>query len=340
MAEALQKLLDTITEESPEMRQVLDQAKAGEITPEQAMEAMLEIAQANESLAGAIQAAAGRQLRPLKEAEGGELTLNDLFDPGVGLPKLNPLYEAALIERAQYDGDMPELRTGPMPTKATPAVSVDTDARNPVALGAMLTDASEQVAEQVKEARKDHLGNVARIAEGIPLDQVTADMQASKELAEWGSGKTDAAVYRRAEVPASVKVKRPSGAALAVLGPEERKANAWKFLSTTQGRRTAVPTVAALVQENLRNAHLDVEVGSFEPGESAAQYLWSITIGERGTTQSAFSYIDVAARAITRGLLREVELDFSERFILMVKPHNNLPDREVGWSAHLRRARS
>jgi len=346
VSEALQKLLDQLSKESPELREVLDHAKEGRIDEAQAMASMMEIALSDPKLAARTQAMAGRALMPLREAAvvdpESPAGTGALFDSGVGLPQLNPLYEAALIERAQFDEDIPELRTGPMPAGAKPAVSVDTDARNPVALGQMLREASDQVGKKVAERRQKHLEAVSRIAEGLPLDNIVGDLEKLAEdvkdkgalVAAQGSAATDPAVYRRGKTPAPVKVARPKGSALALLSPEDRRKNAWKFLSTTQGRRTAVGTITALVLEQLQDAGLDVEPGRVEDKEGSTKYLWSVQLGEEGATQSSFSFIDVAARALGHGLLRQIE-GTADSFILMVEPHNNLADHEVGWVAWL-----
>ncbi|MFA6235210.1 MAG: hypothetical protein WC824_13630, partial [Bacteroidota bacterium] len=89
--------------------------------------------------------------------------------PHGGIPRLNPLYEAQLVERAQFDGDIPELRTGPLPEDVLPAVSVETEAHSPVAIGEMLRIAALDVQEDVLSHQRK-LGS--SIAEG-KLDTLT-----------------------------------------------------------------------------------------------------------------------------------------------------------------------
>jgi uncharacterized membrane protein len=349
MAAALQALLEDLAETSPESQEVLDQAKQGHLTEDEAMKALLEIAAADPEMGLKLQASANLHLAPLRDAAIREKkqATGVLFTDSTGTPKLNPLYEAALIERTQFDGDIPELRTGPLPVGVKPAVPVATDARSPAALGQMLHDASEQVGEVVESARKERVSAVAHIAEGLPQEEISADLQkiaddikaVGTEMAVRGTPATDPAVYRRGEAPMPVRVARPTGSALARLSPKDRRENAWKFLSTTQGRRTALPTVAALVLEQLQGAGLHVEEGSFDPDdpEVVARHLWSVVLAEQGAIQSSFSFIEVAARALGRALTQAVEGESPSQYTLMVQAHNDIPNREVGWSARLRR---
>ena len=72
-----------------------------------------------------------------------------------GLSQLNPVYEASIAERAFLDGDVPELRSGPLPEGGTPAVPVKTDSLDPVTIGLLLDIASKKVQRQLERQRDE-----------------------------------------------------------------------------------------------------------------------------------------------------------------------------------------
>ena len=225
--------------------------------------------------------------------------------PHGGKPRLNPLYEAMLIERSQYDGDIPELRTGPLPDDIMPAVPVATNARNPVALGEMLRIASEDVKEEVRVHQQKQ---IAAIAESDTLALVEKHGGLLAKLG--GSAETDLAVYRRGEVPKPIKVATPGGMTLLAMTKEEKRINAWKFLSTTQGRRTAVAVIQNLVQEDLQNWGVTASKRDFDAKQEVsilASSRWIVTLGGPNSAQPAFSFIDVAAKVLVKGLLQSLK---------------------------------
>lgn len=354
----------------PELRQVLDQAKAGDLSEEDALRAMLEIMSADPEM--------HRQFQDMAQKMYADIAAQmEAADPGFkarwlqqavqdiagtsphpdhdglvihkprGLAQLNPLVEAAIIERAQFDGDIPEMRTGGLTPGVAPAVSLETRVRTPAALGMMLAEASKQIADKITAAEPERQRIVAAVAEGADptalalIEQtgtglLTVD-EARDRVLDGKVAALDPPEYRRGQVPAPVLVQPPSGSALLALTPQERKQGAWQFLSTTHGRRSAVAGITELVEVKLRGEGFEVRVRPFEPGAREpvlAAHEWTVGIDGAGATQAAFSLIDVAAASITKGLTSKM----GERrggVILEVTTINTVDVRSVGWAGRL-----
>jgi len=321
----------------PEIADVLRRAKAGEISDTEAMEEVTKVIQEKPEAAVALmQVAAGKQ------AEPKDFTMTPTTK---GLPRLNPLYEAGLAERAQFDGDMPELRTGPLVPGMAPSVPVLTSARNPVVLGKALEDASEDVGTKIKEHEKKRLAAVdqALVKEGLPVvakhGELVAKGTSDVTALVHGSAETDLPEYRRGEVPKPVAMTRPKGSELATLGPEASQQAAWKALSTTQGRRSAVPIIEDLITRMMKGhgflltARKPVETED----EPVARHIWSVSLTGKSSTQPSFSFIDTAARVIVAAFRKQLEGKDAVPLFLEVEPLNDLGERQVGWAARLMR---
>lgn len=345
--QTLRLFADEVADEFPDLKHVLDQAKNGLISEEDALLAMAEVMSANPEMGRRFQRKALAALTPLAEEhrakplDHGGLVMH----PPRGLPKLNPLFEAALIERAQFDEDMPELRTGPMPPHVRPAVEVDTFVRNPEALGLMLHAASADIHGEVREADENRKKLVQQVVGGdhdglMALMEKAGSALQPREVADLVlDGKTDlvdAPRYKRGQ-RAVVKVETPSGSALLALTPAQRQESAWKFLSTTQGRRSAVNGLAELVDVKLQGEGFNVTVRPFQPdpqGFILAAHEWSVRIDGAGSTQSAFNLIDVAAASIAKGLAEKAGPRRGAVYLEVV-PVNTVDIRQVGWAGRL-----
>ena len=265
---------------------------------------------------------------------------------GPGLARLNPLVEAALVERVQFDGDAPELRTGPLPPGVRPAVPVKTKVRDPAALGRMLQQASTRVQKEIRKLEGPRVQAIEDIvAENGTLkairDQgalVVAREEDSLPAVLQGSAETDHSDYRRGMVPTPVRARRPSGSALARMTPEDRRTQAFHFFSSTQGRQTAIPIIRELVATHLRSEGVTVREEEFDPAAPKqtplACHEWAVTISGSGATQPAFSVIDVAARALAKGLRKQLG-EVSACLALQIAPINQMDLRTVGWAARL-----
>lgn len=343
MDEVLKKFAEGVTAEFPSLATIINQAKAGTISEADALRAMAEVLGSNPAMVTRFQEYAKNTLAPLR---GDPLDHNGLvLHKQRGLPQLNPLVEAALIERAQFDGDIPELRTGDMPRGVKPAVSVETTVRDPAALGHMLNTASDQVGRKIAAQEPAKQKFIAQVAGG-DTDALALLEQAGQALTvaeardlvlDGKSDMMDVPEYRRGHVPAPVKVATPSGGVLLALTPQERKQGAWQFLSTTQGRRTAVAGLTELLEVKLRGEGFEVVTRPFTPGATEpvlAAHEWTVGIDGPGAMQAAFSLIDIAAAAITKGLASKAG-ERRGRVVLEVTAINTVDVRSVGWAGRL-----
>jgi len=342
-------LAEKIIENHPALKDIMDRAAEGFITEEEAMAAIATFTIENPAVESELLALALTEpystmtLDELSEVPKG------LFQSRPdGLLRMNPLVEAALAERAQFDGDMPELRTGQMTEGVRPSVSVDTDARNPVAVGRMLDKAADemgekvaaheggrrQLIEQVAMGDKQALALVEKHGELVRSADGTPDTAAMLR----GSAETDLPEYRRGQVPAPVKTAKPTGAELLLMTPKERQQAAWGFLSTTQGRRSGVATVRHLVAEGLRKKGLAITERDFDKAtpaeEPVALHEWTVSLGGAAAHQESFSIVDTAACVLVAALIKQVP-EGTKDFILEVTTADRLEDRAVGWRGRL-----
>lgn len=347
MDDVLRFFAEQVAAEFPVLRQVLDQAKTGVLSEVDALRCMSEILGTDPALAARFQEVARGALTPLREEDRAQPLGHGglVVHKARGLPQLNPLVEAALIERAQFDGDMPELRTGTLPRGVPPAVAVVTDARDPAALGMMLKTASNHIASKIAASDPERREMITRVATGDTTALALIE-QSGQALTQGAmedlvfDGKTaalDVPEYRRGHVPAPVAVAAPSGSALLAMTPQERKQGTWQFLSTTHGRRSAEASLAELMLVKLQGEGFDVRLRPFEPGATEpvlAVHEWTVGIDGPGAVQPAFSLIDVAAVALAKGLTRKMA-DHKGRVILEVTSVNTVDIRSVGWAGRL-----
>lgn len=254
--------------------------------------------------------------------------------------QLDPMVEAAIAERAQFDGDVPELRFGQLPEGARPAIPVETTARNPVAIGRQLRQASEEIHDEARQLEFDHEqkllaagaeidehGNVKNLPahyEGMPLTSIQAP---------------DPERYKRGQKPAPIAVPTPTATELATLSNQDSKLAAYEALSTTQGRRSAVSVIRDLVLADLQRGGLDVETND-RPDmglKDVPVYAeWTTTLSEGpNSTQHRFSFIDIAAKVLSKKLRDKLQGVTLNLPVLEVVPINTVDVRRVGWAARL-----
>lgn len=355
---------EQIAETLPEVKDLVEKIRNGEMTDVEATLALTELVNTTgrrEAVAEAAQAYLGLD-RALFAGEGAGI--------GEHLDGEHALYLAEISERVQFDGDVPELRTGPRQEGATPAVRVETDAVSPVALGLMLKKASSEI-EQVEREYRQRMFAQAEASTG---STALVRKQAEKALKEGPlvlqTGNPylqaqeinallkkqrhthriepemlptfDPPEYRRQRMPSPRRVAAPTGAELALLSDKERTESAWAFISSTQGRRSVVPTISARILRRLRKCGCEVIAmapsRSMKPSASYARATWQASILSEGDSfQSNFSHVDVAAAALAAKLLKALE-DMgvpSGVMRLVVSTVDDIPGRSVGWSALL-----
>lgn len=346
VAQALAEAITRLRETDPDIMGILDKAKSGDMSDDVAMANLLETVMSNPDTAKRFQALMLRAMAPLREVPKEEAP-PVAFTPrgGQGIPGMNPLMQGALVERAQFDGDMPELRTGPIAHGVAPAVPVQTTARNPVAIGEMLGRASNKVQKELQAgADQRRLGIEVAMANDptaltIMREHGALVAQEDAETILAGTAATDPEGYRRGEAPKPIAVARPSGASLTKMTDPQRHEMAWRFLSTTQGRVSAVQIIRATICALLQGRGLDVTEREFNykaPRVQPAAYAeWSLTLSGPGATQPAFALVDVSSKVLAQRLYQNLTNPKPKQFWLEVEPVNRLADREVGWMARL-----
>jgi hypothetical protein len=382
---ALSALTSKLNDLSPDAKEVIEKIKRGELSEVEAMQALMAVLGKDPSIGEGLNQYAMTAFEPTHtdiESMVSNVDLAIMQPPtGKGNARLNPNYESALIERAQFDGDIPELRTGPMPNEATPAVPVETTARNPVAIGEMLKQASAEVKEAMDANRTKALGDAMHLANGLlaPRPDTTRIGSADEVITFNDNGTVDSTVrapgtlsaveeaqveedqnflaavdsvimksepegYKTGRIAVPMAVEVPTGSALAALTPEQRRDSAFHFLSTTQGRRTALKGIAEIIEAGLKSDGIELtEVSTpVRPDvvDSVPCYAeWTVNVNGAQDTQSSFSFMDVAAKALTRKLSNAWDdldkLDIPKNPRLEVVPINTVDVRKVGWAARI-----
>jgi hypothetical protein len=334
----------------PAAATILEDLENGDITDDDAMLKLVQWGHENPEAAAALEKEGDQAFGPYRGSSNAAklVPTTDQKLPSIAdmwefredkLPRLNPLFEAALTERLQFDGDIPELRTGTMPDGATPSVPVATDARDPVVVGRMLKDASEQVAEQV-EKKKAHLAKSLQKAlmnSPTPVDENGAALVATgdKTLALLSDSSFDPEGYKRGEIPKALTIEEPNGQALSNLTLQEKQDAAWLTISTTQGRRTAKPILEILIQTALEKRGVNISIGTFDPSRKPvvlAHEEWTMSLDGPKATQPGFAVFDTAAKVLTASLFKQLK-GTKKEVALQVVLINNVDVRSVGWAA-------
>jgi hypothetical protein len=337
VSKALTSAIQELRESSPEITDILDKAKSGDMDEATAMRNLMEAVASNPEASKRFQDV---MMRNLATTRGSGIKPVAPISPG-----FNPLVQGALVERAQFDGDMPELRTGNIPMGVMPAVPIKTKARNPVAIGAMLGTASKLVRRELDkkmdERRRMIEADMATDPNALAIlrkhGELASHGDAGTALA--GTAATDPEGYRRGEVPKPLAVNRPSGASLAKMTEPQKHEMAWRFLSTTQGRMSAVEIIRDTIADQLRKRGLVVEEREFNSHAPRVQPLayaeWTVTLSGPGATQPAFALVDVSSKVLAQRLWEGLDGNKPDKCFLEVESVNRISDREVGWMARV-----
>lgn len=270
-----------------------------------------------------------------------------LMVPEQGMPRINPMWEAALLERLQYDGDVPEFRHGPLQPGQKAAVPVDTEISNPAMIGMMLEDVSNQVTSEIVENRLEAIETVNRLMGDA---RATGNLRAKVWDYMERKGDTEVLVdelvplvekepveYQRGKKAGLMKASAPSVSALVSLSTEESQQAIWKTKSTTQGRRSALKPIAKLMLGRLQR-HLAVDVSDEQPNQSPiASATWVSRLDEAGHLNPNFNFIHAASAVLSNKLRKRVgELGVQGRKLLLtVSTIDSVSERRVGWKADL-----
>jgi hypothetical protein len=280
-----------------------------------------------------------------RDDKAGELDPPDLLyqEDDTHQPGLNPLLLGSILERLQFDGDVPELRSEHMLDGGTPAVPVVSDAVSPVVLGMMLTQASDEVAGEFEE-------NARRLASQVQHDWLALEDKSDGKdgaLVEvekdqipsvvYERPEVDPEGYKRGEMAALRKVDRPDGSALIKMSDKDRHEMAWKAISTTQGRRSSVHPIAAHILAGLEREGLQVRMSKQRKNTlPLASHTWTIHLDGPQATQTGFAPIAVAREVLLKRLLETLpDGERESRMYLQILTVDDYSQRRVGWSAEL-----
>jgi hypothetical protein len=345
---AIENLSRDLRAKYPEIGPIMDRLLKGEMNEVEAMSALMDLAENNdlgsdiERIAEGAFASLKFQNNQMVPAPDGPLPPLVYKGGEKNLPMMNPMLEAALHERVQFDGDIPELRTGPKAPCVAPSVPVVTTSRDLTSIGQQLQQASNAVQGEIDEASGDWVQirntEAAKILTDNPgMTEETALQTANQRPWLMPVRPVDGVPgYETGQLPTPRDVGAPTGSALARLTPEERKASAYKALSTTQGRRSALGVVSELVQVGLEGDGHKFETRELGRATDVPVYAeWTVNISGSDATQANFSFIDMAARSLCRQIREQlVGVEVSDP-VLEVFPINTVDVRKVGWGARV-----
>lgn len=220
----------------------------------------------------------------------------------------NPLLNAAIIERASIDGDVPEFRdaTYELPEEGfRPAVPVITGAINPILVGLMLERASNEIERRFNAAR-------------IQAEQTALVQQQPADLIVSVPG------YVAGEIPEPMLVPEPPASLLAGISPREARYFTWLSIATTQGRRSLAPAIQAEIERRLQ-----VSAGNYAGPSKGADIRWLMSIFGPEDLDEGFSPVEAAVAYFVE-ILR-VRLGDQEPLTFTVIPAANIPERRFGW---------
>jgi hypothetical protein len=331
-----------LVEKHPDIGWLLEQMKSGDMGEAEGMAALmtlvnqLDLGSEIERIAEGAFAAVKIQNNQMVPAPTGQAPPLVYKGGDKNLAMMNPLLEGVIAERAQFDGDIPELRSGPMLPGVVPAVPVHTNARDLVAIGQQLHKASKEVGGDLDAQNKDFTSHVDLLLEdamGQGMDEATA-LQSIKDLDLPLPPGVDG--YKTGHLAALRDVGVPTGSALAALTPEERRESAYTALSTTQGRRSALKVITELVQVGLEGCGHKLDSRAMGRAAKVPVYAeWTVHISGGQSTQSNFSFIDTASKSLCRQLVEQLSEKSVSDPVLEVFPINTVDVRQVGWGARV-----
>lgn len=320
--------LQGILSQDPEGAAILLRIQNGELSPNEALRDLIRVVKKTGQLdhLREVSTEISKKIPGYELASGSESSRPLVMVTSTGIPQLNPLYEAALIERTFLDGDVPEARTGPLPEGGQPAVPVEISSLDPVYVGLMLEKASARVAGQLTDARTS-----VRLLRDQAAEAGTALAQIEQELPL----PTGVPGYVAQTRPELALVEPPTGEELAALTDDRRQELAHKALSSTQGRRSMAPPIQTVVLKLLQERGLTVYADAPPDENTSVKAIWSMTSWGSRDFSPRFSFGQVAARSLAENLLKQFSSTQGRVLYLEVRPYDGYSERDFGWIALL-----
>lgn len=332
---ALVAMVNKMLEDTPGSAPIFDALRRGAIDPQQAVAQLAEIAlQAGHGEALVKASSELTDMFNLKKVEGvGGGDQIGVMKHDNGMEMLNPLMEAAIMERSSLDGDVPEARVGPIPEGGWPAVPVKTDSMDPVFVGLQLKRASDEVADELKQLTAQHsdlcermLAEAEKVAANVPEEhRETALEVAKRNLPPVPAGVKG---YEAGQLPSLRKVE-VNPMEVTTLTLEARRQYTFAALGTTQGRRSLVPVVEKGVIDRLRENGVNAQAGEPE-AEHCVTHRWYAEVFGAEDLADDFNPITIAIASLTENVLPFVQ-SYGDVFV-RVTPLHGIADRRFGWA--------
>lgn len=287
----------------PGASEILEKANKGELS---VMEAALQIQQLIEGTATANSL--------VKKMDH----INDMgIDPDKmiwrhqnGEEGLNPIFEAKLAERLSQDGDIPELRVGPLPEGCRPAVPVLTYSPNPIAVGVLLKKAREKIENILEDQMASY---VKGCEEGKYLVRPSPPIDVPH-------------FYELGKTPLPMSLDPVTDLEVTSLTSMEKRQMIHSCIGTTQGRISCISPIQTLIRNKLQEKGIKEKVIR---SSNRYESQWTVQTWGPEDISLYFNPITLAAESMVADFIKlhpdVKELDFN------IRPINGYSDRVFGW---------
>lgn len=227
-----------------------------------------------------------------------------------GKTMVNPLIEAVIQERLFLDGDIPELRNGPLPENCKPALPVQATTLNPIIVGEMLdrvsTDTLLEIRQQEEQYSKDNPGTqLVPMAYNVP------------------------GVYECGSVPMCVDVEPKTLPKLMLSKDTQIRKWLYQSIGTTQGRKSFVN----LMEQTLVECVLNKGFTYSEETPSTTQEFkskWVLQTWGPDEMQLGFNYPELAVKKAVEDFVGNVKP--CKIYSVQVGTVDLYSDRVFGWT--------
>lgn len=343
-------ITERISEDFPEIREILDKAQRGDLSEEQALGEMMIFTQKNPAIANKIAEIFMENAKDSTELEDDDEVFlmarqgakevsekksvfdtvwEDRSEQGQRA-RFNPQYESYLAERLQFDKDIPELRTLPMDKGVMPAVDVIATSPNLAVVGDQLKRASSQVRAEQDTLEEEYTKQLSdKLTSGTEITKTSTELDRSQIPQPKG--------YESGKLPVARDISEMSSDELICLSEDIRRENIWEVISTTQGRRSMGGVLAQIIKEKLEDHNIKVKIDPNGTGKVMSMAHWTMTIKGAKELQDNFSFIETCAYSLAYNLIRNMKEDYDPNleYSLHITTINEYSIREIGWGARI-----
>jgi len=216
------------------------------------------------------------------------------------------LEAVSVLERLQFDGDVPEARVDPLMEGFQPAVPVQTVSLNPIEIGLQLQVASEET---------------LALLQGPDSSERTS---ASTELACWEPE------HYKTGLPAKKSLGKTVD--ITLLSDAQRQQAYWLTISSTQGRESACFPIQLSIADVLgKNGYRVIRA---DPVRMVAKGFWRFSAFGKADQSLNFNPLTTAVGVMSQQILAELrELSTVPTLCVEVVPIHDMANRNIGWVA-------